>query len=197
MSSVIIEQINLECMSDPALALAYFYFDFSDPDKMTPESMTRSLIKQLWGQSRDVPPALASLYETFKDRMFPPEPNELLTTLRNIIESFNESFIVLDALDECSDVSELLHIIRDILSHASVKVHFLTTSRQAQNIEDEVDSLPGKVQKVPMDKTQVNGDICIFVHECLRTDTRFKRWRNYPDIQKEIESQTTNKADGM
>ncbi|KKZ68227.1 hypothetical protein EMCG_06118 [[Emmonsia] crescens] len=199
MSSVIVEQIqnSLDGLSNPTLALAYFYFDFSDPDKITPESMTRSLIKQLCHQCRDLPQGLISLYETSQKRNHEPEASELGTALRNFIERFGECFIVLDALDECSDVTGLLHIIGDILRNMSVKVHFLTTSRQAQNIENGVDSLPGKVQKVPMNKTLVNGDICTFVHECLRTDARFKRWASYPDIQKDIENQTANKSDGM
>ncbi|OAX83311.1 hypothetical protein ACJ72_02329 [Emergomyces africanus] len=196
-SSAIVERVKFECSSNPSSALAYFYFDFSDPDKRTPDGMVRSLVKQFSHQYRSLPQTLVSLYKTSSKRNHEPDISELRMALRDIIELFDESFIVLDALDECSEISHLLHIINDILSNTSVKVHILATSRIIQSFEDEVDSLHGNIQKVPIDKARVGGDIRTFVNECLQTDTRFKRWKNYPDIQKDIESQTTSKANGM
>ncbi|EQL29939.1 hypothetical protein BDFG_07500 [Blastomyces dermatitidis ATCC 26199] len=196
MSSAVIEHMAQECLPRPLSALAYFYFDFSDPDKMAPERMMRSLIEQFCYKCRDIP-RLERIYDMSCMPNFELEASDLLATLLEIIESFEESFIVIDALDVCSNVPELLRIIRDILRRSSSKVHILSTSRQGKYIEDGVNSLPGNVQKVAMDKTQVNRDICMYVQECLRTDRKFKRWEKYPGILKDIETYTMSKADGM
>ncbi|OJD21123.1 hypothetical protein ACJ73_07539 [Blastomyces percursus] len=133
MSSVIVEHISHECSSNNlSLALAYFYFDFTAADKLTPEKV-----------------------------------GDLLPILQEIMRTFKETFIVLDALDVCSNIVELLHTVKEILPGTSSQVHLLGTSRDVKGIEEEVDSLPGKVQKVPMDKSQMNDDISTFTQECL------------------------------
>ncbi|OJD11271.1 hypothetical protein AJ78_07924 [Emergomyces pasteurianus Ep9510] len=197
MSCAVIEHLRHHLKFKPASALAYFYFDFSDPDKMTPDGMVRSLIKQFLHQCDTLPQRLVSLYEKSRSGNYEPEPSEFRTILRYFIDLFDESFIVLDALDECSDASAVLHIINDVLDNRFSKAHFLATSRKTRIIEEGVDSLQGRIQKVPMDIEKVNADIRVFVHECLQTDSRFKRWKNYPDIQEEIKTKTTNKSDGM
>ncbi|PGG99833.1 hypothetical protein GX51_06125 [Blastomyces parvus] len=197
MSSVIIGHMSRECSPKPRSALAYFYFDFSDLDKMSPENMLRSLIEQFCRKCRDIP--LLERVAKFREPYFDPDAYDydLLALLIEIIDTFEESFIVIDALDVCSNVSELLHIIRNILCRSSSKVHILSTSRQEKCIEDEVNSLPGNVQKATMNKTLVNRDICTYVQECLKTNPKFKRWDKYSDILKAIENRTINKADGM
>ncbi|KLJ08471.1 hypothetical protein EMPG_16100 [Blastomyces silverae] len=186
MSSVIIEHMSRECSPRPRSALAYFYFDFTNPGKMAPESMIRSLIQQFCHKCRDIP-LLERIFDMFRKSNFELEAPQLVDVLLETIESFEESFIVIDAIDVCSNVPELLPIIRDILRRSSSKVHILSTSRQEKYIEDEVNSLPGNVQKVTMNKAQ----------QFLRTDNKFKRWEKYPDILKAIEIHTMSKADGM
>ncbi|KAL2361906.1 hypothetical protein RJZ56_005184 [Blastomyces dermatitidis] len=197
MSSVIVEHISHECSSNNlSLALAYFYFDFTTTDKLSPESMMRSLIKQLCHQNHNTD-ELESIYLTSSKESHGLEACDLLPILRDIMGTFKETFIVLDALDVCSNTAELLHIVKEILRGASSRVHILSTSREITSIEEEVDSLPGKVQKVPMDKSQINGDISTFTQECLRTDRRFKRWTLHPDIQRAIKNCIVSKSDGM
>ncbi|PGH13486.1 hypothetical protein AJ79_03616 [Helicocarpus griseus UAMH5409] len=177
MSSVIIEHIRHLCLSNSASALAYFYFDYNDPDRTTPESMIRSLIRQLLNQRPDMPKDLRNLYEMFKEGDVGPEIGKLVEVLQGIIKDMNEVYFVLDALDECSDVSGLLDIASRLLHCTSKKIHSWSRA--------------GKLRALKM-------ALRLFLGMCKRSQwIRFKRFRGYPDIQKSIESHTMDKADGM
>ena len=48
--------------------------------------------------------------------------------------SFEATFIVIDALDECIDRSELLNGVESIMGWENIDLHLLVTSRREQNI---------------------------------------------------------------
>lgn len=116
LSSTIIEAIFHHCSNNSSLAVLYFYFDFNDAEKQRPESMLRSLIIQLSLQCISVPQALESLYTTCTNGLRQPAYDSLLATLHQMIGVFQESYLVIDALDASSDRNMLLANIEEITS---------------------------------------------------------------------------------
>jgi hypothetical protein len=49
-----------------------------------------------------------------------------------MVNEFNETFIILDALDECKERQELLEVIEEIAGWKIGKLHVLTTSRRVK-----------------------------------------------------------------
>ena len=103
LSSTIIEGVINHCHSRPALAVLYFYFDFKDVEKQGQENMIRSLILQFSSELGSTPQSLEALYSSCMNGARQPTPDMLLTTLHQMMESFEETFIILDALDEYSE----------------------------------------------------------------------------------------------
>ncbi|KAF8484357.1 hypothetical protein JB92DRAFT_1574797 [Gautieria morchelliformis] len=171
--STIIEQLSLHCRSDPSLAMAFFYFDFNNKDTL-PNAVLRSLIKQLSVQCANTPHALESLFSTNEQGGAHRDPGQedLMSTLKTIISSFQAVYIVFDALDECPERSRFLMVIRDIHGWDVGQLHLLATSRKERAIEEGLSGLIS--QEVLMDENLVDGDIRVHVSRTLEDDIKFR-----------------------
>jgi hypothetical protein len=99
LSSTIIENLKT---SLPSKAVLYFYFDFTDNNKQTHDSMVRSLISQLYYKSDKTSKLLESLFSSCEDGHQQPTSELLYKVLLQMVEQVEEVWIVLDALNECS-----------------------------------------------------------------------------------------------
>ncbi len=180
------------CQSHGAFAMGYFYFDFSDPEKQRHENLVRSLIVQFSARASKVPEALETLYSQNKDGQTQPSTDALIAVLEIIFQAFDQSFIIIDALDECSDRQELLSFINGIIDWKVGKLHILATSRKETDISEVLDPLITEQISI---QNLVNADIRLYVQERLRNDTKLKKW---PDkIRMEIETTLMDGAHGM
>ena len=197
LSSTIIEDVLQQCQQNSAFAVGYFYFDFNDDEKQRHENMLRSLLKQISVRHMSTPQALDKLYSGCAKDGRQPTTVELLAVLKDVIEGFQETFIILDAMDECKDREELLQDIQKLAAWKIGNLHVLATSRKEKEIEDSFEYLVKDEERIGLQSALVDDDIRAYVHERLLTDQQLKRWRNRPDIQKEIETTLMAKADGM
>jgi hypothetical protein len=170
-SSTIIEELLCHCSSNPSFAMAFFYFDFNNKDTL-PDVVFRSLIEQLTVQSTAIPHVLETLFSNNSGARRPVAQEELMSTLKSIIGSFQAVYIVFDALDECPERSRFLSAIQDIHALEFDTLHLLVTSRKERDIEDTLSGLIS--HEVPMDENLVDGDIRVHVSRTLEDDTRFR-----------------------
>ena len=177
--------------------MLYFYFDFNDAEKQKQEKMIRSLILQLSSQCRSIPQDLEALYSSCLNGERQPTRDMLLATLHQMMKSFKETFIILNALDECIERRELLGDIEELTRWTDTNLHILSTSRREKDIEERIEPLAHDRGKMSIDSVRVNDDIRAYVHERLRADPELKRWRKDQIVQLEIENILMDKADGM
>jgi hypothetical protein len=174
-SSTIIEEISIHCRSDPFLAIAFFYFDFTNKDTLL-NAVLLSLIKQLSAQCASTPHALESLFSRCEEGGGHRAPGleELVSTLRAIIGGFQTVYIVFDALDECPERSRFLAALQNIHAWEFDTLHLLATSRKERDIEDTLCGLIS--HEVPMDEKLLDGDIRLHVSRTLEDDTKFRKF---------------------
>ncbi|KAF8478235.1 hypothetical protein JB92DRAFT_1856021 [Gautieria morchelliformis] len=170
--STIIEELSIHCSSDPSLAIAFFYFDFTNKETL-PNAVLRSLVEQLSVQCGSTPQALESLFSKNEqgDAHLDPGQEDLMSTLKMIIRGFQAVYIVFDALDECPERSRFLTVIRDIHGWEFGLLHLLATSRKERDIEEALSGLIS--QEVPMDEKLVDSDIQVHVSRTLENDVKF------------------------
>lgn len=173
--------------------MAFFYFDFNDAKKQQSENLVRSLIVQLSAQSSTIPEALNALYSKHHDGQQQPSKVSLVETLRQICMEFQEVFIVLDALDECTDREELLNLISEIHEWKTNKLHMLATSRREIDITEALEPLI--TGQISIQDEVDNADIYIHVCERLQNDSKLKKWS--ADIKTKIETTLMSGAHGM
>ena len=117
-----------------------------------------------------------------------------MQTLREMLSTVNNAFIILDALDECVDRRELLASIEKILSSNNTKCHILATSRKERDIEDVLQTLVMNQGSICIQSENVDVDIRAYVRHRLQTDPKLKRWQRE---QQNIEDALMHKAAGM
>lgn len=116
-------------------------------------------------------------------------------TLEQILKEFKETFIILDALDECTEREELLDTISRIAKWDLSHLHVLATSRNEREIDEAFISWLSEQDRVSIQNSMVNDDIRSYVEKVLQTDPRMNRWP--PTARDEIQTALMSKANGM
>ena len=140
-SSTALEEVKSQYKSNPTVAIAYFYFDFNDTEKQRHDKFTHSLIEQLAWQSAKALACLQSLFSRCQDGKQQPTHDALEVALQQMLNEFGETFLILDALDECKEREELLLLLKNLTSWGTGKLHVLATSRRERDIEEALESL--------------------------------------------------------
>ena len=189
---------NVLLQSPPAVkkAVAYFYFEFRNTGPQH-GPMIRSLVSQLAAQCTNQPNPLESLYSSCSDGARQPKLCDLRQALRDLVQNFDNTFIILDALDECGEREQLLNDMQEFAKWQLGGLHILVTSRREWEIEKALDFLVNENQKIDIQGENVARDIYVFVHQIVQTGRDLSRWRGLPEVQDEIEKVLTKKANGM
>lgn len=191
LSSAIIDDLS----KDHLQVLLYFFFDFSVPEKQSLDNMLRSLITQLYRQRKETRFHLDKLWRSFGEGSKQPTVESLEKAFRGMIDDTKDVKLVLDALDESQTRDDLLEWLQAVFQ--STNVRLIVTSRREGDIEAAFTAVAQPEDVVPIQRSDVNKDIGAYVCHKVRNDPKLKRWRSFPDVQKEIESALMQKADGM
>lgn len=193
LSSTVIEDLTKYSSQDMSIAVAYFYFKGDDNNKNASSSMLRALLKQLFDRGKRT----SSVFEQLiGDGDQQASPEQLLSTLRDLVSEFRNVYIVLDALDECQDLQDLLDILEDF-EKWTVQIHLIFTSRELKDIKECFESMTMEKNSIRLSAEVVKQDIQMYIRDRLRTDRNLRRWRNHPKVQEEIEQSLIEKSGGM
>ncbi len=195
--STILEHVLQDYAWTPGTAVLYFFFDFNNIDKQQHEAMIRSLLSQLFMHCVNIPTALEALYSSCMDGGRKPTFDALLETLHQMTTIFENTFIILDALDECGEQLELLTDIEELVSWKDTNLRILATSRRQKDIEDAMLHLTKGENRICIQSALIDTDIRAYVHDQLQTNKKLQRWQKEPKVQMEIEDILMKKANGM
>ena len=117
----------------------------------------------------------------------------LLQTLEQVSNRFAQVSVVLDALDECTQMQVLLDTLTITLTKRSSHIRWVMTSRRHAEILSTFQDL--KIPIVALEDIVVDSDIRLHVRACLNKDPRIRKWGEY--LTREIEDELTQRADGM
>jgi hypothetical protein len=197
LTSTIIQSVLQYCDRDPGKVVAYFYFDFKDPQKRVPELMVKSLITQLSQQCTRIPTTLETLFSSCENGQRQPSLDALLQALQQTIQEFPRSFIILDALDESTDRAELMEILETMAGWKLEKLHIMVTSRKERDLESSLECLVEEHNTICLQSKVVDKDISTYVHHRLYDDKKLRKWYNNVEIRQEIEAALMEGAHGM
>ena len=109
------------------------------------------------------------------------------------MESFSHVYLLIDALDECTDREDLLQVITELDSWKLDKLHILVTSRRENDIEEALQPLV--MCQICIQSALVDADIRVHILERLSNDPKLKKWP--VNIREEIKDTLTKGAEGM
>jgi hypothetical protein len=183
------------CEANPTSAFAYFFFDGRDGQKnlQQVDSLIRSLISQFAAPYEGIPATLAKLYQSCHNGRSQPSVESLQSLLFTIIEAFDDVYIVLDALDECTERKDLLKWIKQMTSWKRSKLHLLTTSRPEEDIAKNLRLLDSDYVDIKQDL--ITRDVKRYIDCIIDGEDAFDRWNN--EIKANIKSKLLESAGGM
>jgi hypothetical protein len=197
LSAGVLEDVMQTSEKDVGKAVAFFYFDFTDTQKRSCESMIKALITQLSQQCIKIPTALDALYTSCRKGEHRPSADALFSTLKQMILEFPESYLVLDALDECDNWDEALGVLQNLESLESRNLHILVTSRKERDIERSLTSFLTQECCIDLQAALVDEDIRRYVHHRWSNDRNLEKWKSKPRIQAEVEEALFARTNGM
>ena len=191
--SIIIDDVASTCQTSGRNVLAYYYFDFNELKKQTCEGLARSLVTQLYGRIPGNSKTMEALFVQCGEGQRKPTIKSLVQALKELTEHFQETYFIVDALDECVDIPEVISFIKEIRSWHNENLHILVASRKEAIIEKGFRLLI--TDQVQIQNVLVDADIMLLVRECLRSDPDLSQWSDR--IKAEIEETLYDGSKGM
>jgi hypothetical protein len=185
--------------------MAYFYFDFRDPNKQNLHNALPSLLTQLSAHSDSCCDILSRVYKVHKNGAYKPSTGAMITCLNEMLALPDQGpvYIILDAIDECPNTSgvpsarkQVLDFLRDLVGLQLPNLHICVTSRPEIDIRTTLEPLASYPISIH-DQYGQKKDIEDYIRAVVSTDsdTAMGRWR---DRDKELVIKTlTERADGM
>ena len=136
---------------------------------------------------------LVDLYSHCGNGYQQPSLDDLHNVLQKILGGFNSAYIILDALDECSERHKVLDWVQTVILHknGNLELHLMTTSRPEKEINDKFNSY----HCVDLAKASGNHDMLAYLEYQLQNDSDWQKWNQ--KIKYEIKSKLIKQADGM
>ena len=140
-----------------------------------------------------MPEVLLNLYLCCHNGYQEPTLGDLQNTLQIILDGFSSTFIILDALDECTERGELLDWIQTVILEKDINLglHLIVTSRPEQEIEDKFKAYC----YLDMVVESENHDLVSYLDYQLQNDSDLQKWDS--ETQEQIKLSLMKQADGM
>ena len=201
-SSGIIEDI-MALRETGSAYLAYFYCDFRDEEKQSCRPLALSILSQLAAQSDLCCDVLSRLHSVHDDGGRKPSDGALIQCLKEllVLPTRRPVYLIIDALDECSNNSglptareEVLGLVQDLVDLHLPNVHICVTSRPEIDIRTALESLTSLSISLH-DQSGQAKDIMDYVGSIVYSDKMMQRWRE--EDRSLVIKILTERADGM
>jgi hypothetical protein len=190
-AAIVIEYLTTE-IRNSATGVAWAYCSYRSRVEQTPGALLRSILKQLvQSETPSVVERVTKLRQHHITRGTKPTADDLHQTLLSVLAEFSTTYVVVDALDECSvdggTRSQFLWYLRAL--QQSTNLHLMITSRHIPDIVEEFRHTPN------IDIRAHDEDIRSFIAGQLFRLPRCVQ-RNV-ELQGMIQEKITSATDGM
>lgn len=170
-------------------AVVFSYFDFQDASKQQSNSLLKAILAQLAIRNPEALECLKGLYDgCFGSRA--PSSDELYNAVATALASFPQTFVVVDAVDECSDRRLLFKYLKSLSELPNL--HLITFSRREPDIEDAFRSI---AREISLTTDSVDNDIATYVRNRMESSDDMACWVS--EDKKRVQDYLTSKAGGM
>ncbi|KAL7906512.1 hypothetical protein GGI35DRAFT_110398 [Trichoderma velutinum] len=202
MTSKVIE--HLESTNDGMLA--YYYFSFQNKDSQSLRNLKSALLVQIL-KRLSLPHIdnenvffIPRTFRDLHDAHFPsktPSMGELDSVLIEAIDLSEETFLIVDALDECDSQfvrDETINFLASLIGSVKSKLHILITSRLEVDIETKISQVSIPTSSVALHSTEVDRDIRKHL-QALMTEDSFTAWTDA--LKERVIEHLVQYADGV
>ena len=186
-------------------SMAYFYFDFRDVDKKSRRSLLSSFLVQLSTCSDAFCDVLSRYYVACDNGARQTSDKDMTQCLKEMLTIPDQGpvYLIMDALDECPDTSDVpsarervLDLVKELVSLQLPSLHICVTSRPEVDISDALGLLVPQTISLEDERGQ-KEDIAGYVRFVVEDGSSkfMKRWRN--EDKEHVITTLSERADGM
>ncbi|KAH6637503.1 ankyrin repeat-containing domain protein [Boeremia exigua] len=190
-ASSVVETLTAHCQQDRTRTLAYYFFEFGSRAKGTADSFLRSILSQTIAQNEVVPNAVQTLYTESSGGVRGPSEKRLLEVLHAVLNASKDVYLIVDAVDESENRTEILGILRQLELWAIPSLHLMATSRSEEEFEN---SFQGFCQVSLEGKMHIR-DIRKYTRQRMQDGRAWSKWPI--NVQKGIAKVVVRKAGDM
>jgi Cdc6-like AAA superfamily ATPase len=173
------------------VGVAYIYCNYKRRETQTATDLLAAILKQLVQERPLYGEPVATLHKRHANRRTYPSLDEIRTALNSVLSNYSKAYIIIDALDECTDIdgtpSKLLTILRSL--QATTNTSLMATSRFAVRIEQSFQGLP--MLEIRASDADVTRFVAGHIHQlpkCVQRDV---------ELQTEIQDGIVLAVNGM
>jgi hypothetical protein len=183
--------------------LAFFYHDFKEEQKRDLRGLLSSVLFQFCDQSDSYYDVLSNFYSAHRYGAQSPSDDDLIRCLEDILKVPGQApiFLIVDALDECSNTSPMashrekaLALLKKLVDWQLPNLRICVTSRPEVDIKGILGPLTFWSISLENERGQME-DIENYIKSVVEKDRRNRRWTTQ-DKEMVIDVLTRN-ADGM
>lgn len=169
--------------------VAYYYSSSMERTHRTAFNICVSAVSQLLTQIDEVPSLLLERHRVAKHhgRSKICEVDEVFNVFEQVVAALPPVFLVIDALDECTEISSIVSWLTDVVQSV-LSLHVVCLSRDTIAIR----KLLGHQPTIRMDAANLKGDIDIYLTSAVNTLPCVEH-----TIRSRIFSTLSSKAEGM
>ena len=169
--------------------VAYYYGDSTDRYNSAAFSICISLLSQLVERLPDIPSVILERYRNAKchGRLRISEGDEVFDLFREVVTALPPTFLIIDGLDECSGISDIMSWLQDALRSIPL-LHLMCSSRDTPAVRKHL----GQQPSIRMNACLTKQDIDKYLLSAVST-LQFEQ----TDLKKHIFETLSRKAEGM
>jgi hypothetical protein len=169
------------------VGLAVVYCNYKEQEMQTPLNLVSSILRQLY-DGIPLSDKAKVLHRKHDERKTRPTLAEISELLRIEIDRFSTAFVIVDALDECTDEHHYRQSLLEQLHALQPKVHLMITSRP------EVPATPNSLQ---LEIVATKKDLERYIDGKRSGAKRLNNLLRGQDDWRKIRETVIEKADGM
>lgn len=191
LSSRIIDNLQDQAPTEH-YGVAHIYFNYKEQGQQRLIDVLCSLVKQLACQVRRLPKEIEDLYDKLEPKQKAPTPQDLYAILLVVANSFAQTFVICDALDECDRKTQRKELLPLFHRMAKDGINLFLTSRH--HPEDIQDSFRNSTKIKLWAK---EDDITNYIEQKINENPRVKRLVEQGKFKERIIAQLKDCAKGM
>jgi hypothetical protein len=163
--------------------MAYFFFDFNDTRKQDARALLASVLVQLGSQSASFCNMLLEFYLAYQNGSKQPSRSDLFPCLEKMLRvpGTVPIYLIIDALDECPDTSEVqsprakvLELLEELVGFQFPSLRLCVASRSEVDIRNVLEPLTSTRNRISLqDEDGQKKDIADYVSSVVKTT----KWR--------------------
>ena len=173
----------------------YFFFDSRDAQAslQSYDGLLRSITYQLCVCLDTLPGILVTGYKKCGSGTTLPSRDVVQQICSSALQHLPETFIIIDALDECNEISQVAAWLQKLFIAGGGRLHVLLTSRNKPDITNHLSRIPQQ-QVIHLDDF-TNADIKLYIDSRMKESGQLVQWSE--EIQTNIRESLLTGAGGM